>query len=349
MTITAITHSLSTPRFATYQLPILGGTSPEQCLGMYLWNKQLASAFLPVLQIVEISLRNAIHQSYVAAQEAEIERRFPEHIWAAKKEAATRWFMNKFSQQNNPDAYRNIEAAKRQLRYANKPITPENVIAKLTFGFWVSLVRKDFDVQRATYLTLWPNLRAEVFPKAVNPATGNPISINSIGNELKDINKIRNRLSHHEPLWRNSAAYQVEEIINKVIDQYDRCLKVINWINPSNLKLLELIDNNRKMAELCNLHALWKNKQLPAGLATLPMDPAWATSVKLDTAHTGVVVAVISATAIMIKSDKNKAVFHCIDADVEGAMAAYVLGAQVKFYPQISTNQHPDARNVMLL
>ncbi|MCK8540590.1 Abi family protein [Yersinia ruckeri] len=349
MTITAITQSLSTPRFATYQLPILGGTSPEQCLGMYLWNKQLASAFLPVLQIVEISLRNAIHQSYVAAQEAEIEKSFPQPTWAARKEAAKSWFINVFTPINNREANRNIEAAKRQLTIDRKLHTPENIIAKLTFGFWVSLVKNDYDTRRATYLTLWPDLRAEVFPNAVDTNTRNPLSINSIGNELKEINKIRNRLSHHEPLWRNNSAYQVEEIINKVIEHYDRCLKVINWINPSNLKLLELIDNNRKMAGLCNLHALWKNKQLPAGLATLPMNLAWADSVKLDTAHTGEVVAVISATAIMIKSEKDKVVFHCIQADVDGDMTAYTMGARVHFYPQISAARYPNAKNVTRL
>ncbi|MBP1039214.1 Abi family protein [Serratia fonticola] len=349
MTITAITQSLSTPRFSTYQLPVLGGTSPEQCLGMYLWNKQLASAFLPALQIVEISLRNAIHQSYVADQEAYIERSFPQHEWAARKVLAKSWFINVFTQQNNREANRNIEIAKTQLTKDNKPHTPENIIAKLTFGFWVSLVNNKYDVQRATYLTLWPNLRAKVFPNAIDVNSGNRLSINSIGNELKEINKIRNRLSHHEPLWRNNSAYQIEEIINKVIEHYDRCLKVINWINPSNLKLLELIDNNRKMAELCNLHALWKNKQLPTGLATLPLDPMWAKSVVLDTAHTGEVIGVMSATAIMIKSDKDKKVFHCIQADVDGAIASYVIGARVHFYPKISINQYPNAIKVTLL
>ena len=76
MTIKAITESLSTDRFATYQLPILGGTSQEQCLGIYLWNKQLASAFLPALQIIEISLRNAIYQSWIAHEEDQIELNF---------------------------------------------------------------------------------------------------------------------------------------------------------------------------------------------------------------------------------------------------------------------------------
>ncbi|MCL6392526.1 Abi family protein [Pectobacterium atrosepticum] len=349
MTITAITQSLSTFRFATYQLPILGGTSPEQCLGMYLWNKQLASAFLPVLQIVEISLRNAIYQSYVDAQEKIIESTYPEHSWATRKEFAKSWFISAFTEQNNREAYRSIEGAKAQLGREGKLLTPENIIAKLTFGFWVSMVRKDFDVQRASYLTLWPNLRGKVFPNALVPSSGVPMSINSIGNELKEINKIRNRLSHHEPLWRNKKAYQVEDIINKVIDHYDRCLKVINWINPSNMKLLELIDNNRKMAELCSLHALWKNKQLPTGLPSLPMNSEWAKGVFLDASHVGQVINIISTTAILIKSEKDKKVFHCIESDVEGTMQSYSLGTHVRFYPEPTTLSYPNAKKVVKL
>jgi hypothetical protein len=40
------------------------------------WNKKLTSVFLPVLQIVEISQRNTIHQSYFVTQEAESYGRF---------------------------------------------------------------------------------------------------------------------------------------------------------------------------------------------------------------------------------------------------------------------------------
>ncbi|EET1039207.1 Abi family protein, partial [Escherichia coli] len=266
MTIQAITESLSTARFSTYQLPILGGASPEQCLGIYLWNKQLASAFLPALQIIEISLRNAIYQSWIAHEEEQIEQNFQSHNWEKEKAKIDKlWFINAFTKQNNYIAWNNIKTAEKQLTYEKKPLTAENFISKLTLGFWVSMVQNDFDVQKNSYLTLWPHLRHRVFPNAINSNSGTPLSINSIGNELKEINKIRNRLSHHEPLWRNKKAYQVEDVINKVIEHYDRCLKVIHWINPSNLKLLDIIESNTRMSELCSLHALWKNKQLPAG------------------------------------------------------------------------------------
>ncbi|NCG53671.1 Abi family protein [Serratia fonticola] len=347
MTIAAITESLSTPRFSTYQLPILGGTSPEQCLGIYLWNKQLASAFLPALQIVEISLRNAIYQSWVAYEEDRIERNFAQHAWATKKSQVDKlWFVNVFTEQNNPIAWSNIKTARKQLLKDGKPLTAENYISKLTLGFWVSLIRNDFDIQHHSYLTLWPHLRTRVFPNAVNSSTGVALSINSIGNELKDINKIRNRLSHHEPLWRNTQAYQIEDIINKVVEHYERCLKVIHWINPSNLKLLDIIESNNRMAELCSMHTIWKNKQLPAGISTLPVKTDWSDGVKINSEHTGLIVKV-SASNVMIKSDKDQAIFYGAAKSMESGIGNYAPSDKVRFQPEKGQGKYPNAKKIV--
>lgn len=348
MTIKSITESLSTPRFATYQQSVLGGTSPEQCLGIYLWNKQLASAFLPALQIIEISLRNAIHQSWLAYEEEKIEGNFDEGLWEAKKSRIdTLWFVNSFTSSDNLIALSNIKTAKKQLVFESKSLTAENYISKLTLGFWVSLVNNDFDVQKNSYLTLWPNLRSKVFPNAVNSLNGAPLSINSIGNELKNINKIRNRLSHHEPLWRNDKAYQIEDIINKVVEHYDRCLKVIYWINPSNLKLLDIIENNTRMAELCSLHTLWKNKHLPAGIPILPVEMDWAQKVKINSEHTGKIVS-ISDSGVMIKSDKDKNIFFGSKKMLLGDIQAYSRNDRVIFFPEKSTKKYANARNIRI-
>lgn len=349
MTIQAITESLSTARFATYQLPILGGTSPEQCLGIYLWNKQLASAFLPALQIIEISLRNAIYQSRIAHEEEQIELNFQQRDWVKEKNKIDKlWFVNAFKKQNNFIAWNNIQTAAKQLTFEKKPLNVENFISKLTLGFWVSLVHKDFDIQKNSYLTLWPHLRKRVFPNAINSTTGTPLSINSIGNELKEINKIRNRLSHHEPLWRNKKAYQVEDVINKVIEHYDRCLKVIYWINPSNLKLLDIIESNMQMSELCSLHALWKNKQLPAGISSLQVRNDWSKGVKINPDHTGEIIN-ITTSNVLIKSDKNQAIFYGTDRTIQGGINTFSRNDKVRFTPEASTGRYPNAKNIMKL
>lgn len=51
-----------------------------------------------------------------------------------------------------------------------------------------------------------------------------------------------------------------------VISHYERCLKVIHWINPNNLKLLSVIDNDKLMGIACTQHTLWRSKMLASGL-----------------------------------------------------------------------------------
>lgn len=78
-------------------------------MGIYLWNKQIASAFLPALQILEVSLRNAIYHAKIQYEEDEIERNYPRDQWSALKNAIDRkWFITVMTAANNAESYRQI-------------------------------------------------------------------------------------------------------------------------------------------------------------------------------------------------------------------------------------------------
>lgn len=340
MTINAILNSISQHRFSTYQTAVFKGATDEECLGIYLWNKQLASAFLPALQILEVSLRNAIYQAKIEYEEENIEKKFAAHAWAAKKAEIDRsWFITVMTAANNSESYRQIEVAKKNIASERKPHIPENYIAKLTLGFWVSLVGKNFSIPNATYLTLWPHLRGRVFPNAVDQ-NGQPLSITEIGNALHAVNKVRNRLSHHEPLWSTGSTYNVEQAINKIATDYKMCLDIIRWINPSNLKLLNIIDNTDKVRELCTAHALWKNKQLPNGIPTLPLTDSndWCSPLLMNSRLEGVITR--------ININGNFAIIHCASegkdfcariSSFSGGIAAYKISENVNFEPSSNT------------
>lgn len=113
MTIAAILSSISQHRFATYQSSVFNGATPEECLGIYLWNKQLAGAFLPALQVIEVSLRNAICGAKQAFEEDEIKRLHPQPTWAQKKgNIDDKWFVTVMTQANNNTSFKAIAAAK---------------------------------------------------------------------------------------------------------------------------------------------------------------------------------------------------------------------------------------------
>ncbi|WP_414057481.1 Abi family protein [Pantoea dispersa] len=348
MTITAILDSISQHRFATYKSSVFNGASEEECLGIYLWNKQLAGAFLPALQIIEVSLRNAICAAKRRHEEALIEQRTPAANWPAlKSRIDDQWFVTVMTERNNRDSWRAVEAAKSQLIKDGKPLSTENLIAKLTFGFWVSMVNRDYSNGRARYLHLWPHLVPAVFPNALDKKQGTPLSVNRISSDLRDINTLRNRLSHHEPLWRSDKTYCVEQAINKVVRDYHKCLDVIRWINPSNLKLLSIIENTQKMSELCDPHALWKNKKLPSGLPDIPRTSVddWLASALLETRHQGEIISLDTGKGFaMIRSEKDGTKFIAPSGNFAGKFNAYTLGDRVTFEPENKTGgRHPVA------
>ena len=348
MTIAAILDSISQHRFATYKSSVFNGASEEECLGIYLWNKQHAGAFLPALQIIEVSLRNAICAAKRRHEEKLIEQRAPAADWPALKRIIDdQWFVTVMTERNNHDSWRAVEAAKSQLRKDGKPLTTENLIAKLTFGFWVSMVNRDCSDGRASYLHLWPHLIPEVFPNALDKKQGTPLSVNRISSDLRDINTLRNRLSHNEPLWRSDKTYCVEQAINKVVRDYHKCLDVIRWINPSNLKLLSIIENTQKMSELCDPHALWKNKKLPSGLPDIPRTSGddWLDSALLETRHQGEIISLDAGKSFaMIRSEKDGTKFIARAGNFSGRMHAYALGDRVTFEPENKTRgRHPVA------
>ncbi|MEG3132562.1 Abi family protein [Rouxiella sp. T17] len=351
MTIAAILNSISQPRFATYQSSVFKGVTEEECLGVYLWNKQLAGAFLPALQIIEVSLRNAIWTAKIKYEENVIEETSEFHDWPKLKDQIdSQWFVTVMTQSNNCNSYNAIENAKRQIKKEEKLNTTENLIAKLTFGYWVSMVDKKYEYDRASYLSLWPHLLPKVFPYALDKKNGNPLSLNRIGADLRDINTLRNRLSHHEPLWHSKKTYSVEQAINKVARDYYKCLEVIRWINPSNLKLLSIIENTQKMNELCNPHALWKNKQLPAGLSNLHSNQSegWLSSALLETRHKGGIISLDTVKGfamILSKIDGKK--FIAQAKNFAGGLQIYNLGDIVTFEPENkNSGRHPVASSV---
>lgn len=59
-------------------------------------------------------------------------------------------------------------------------------------------------------------------------------------------------------------------LFSKLQSLMNAYLKVIRWINPKNLKLLSVIDNDKLMGMACSKNALWRNKVLASGLPSLP-------------------------------------------------------------------------------
>lgn len=344
MTLQSVVKSISEERLSTYKKSHLSESESES-LGLYLWNKRLCSLLLPPLQIIEVSLRNALHDSYI--QYCLNKNVKAEEDGEEVQEVDYLWF--KTASANIPESERHIAQAERQLTKERKTFIPGNYIAKLPLGFWVAFCDKKFDVNNHTHgFSLWPSLRTAVFPGAVKGTL--PLSIDEIGSELRTINSLRNRIAHHETIFNDPKHYHFESALNKVIKAYGRCIKVIKWINPSNLKLISLLENEAKFAELCVKQEIAKYKSLPEELDQTDTShfDTWESELVVQERLNGDVV-VVKPKYCFIKCRESKVVFYCLNACFPKGRPIKV-GQQVNFIPQAAKEQgqKPTAQKVRL-
>lgn len=349
MPIESIVKTLSATRLSTYMKDHLCDASLEQSLGLYVWNKQLSGLFYPVLQVLEVSLRNAIYRAYIEDKLQEIETNYPQSHWENEKNNIDAlWFKSIYTANNNRIGFNQIVTAERDLIKDGKAITADNLIAKLSFGFWVHMT----DIRHRagnpkTVIDLWPNLTRHVFPNAFDlKDDGVRLSINNISSSLFEISKLRNRIAHHEPIWKGDDLYDSDDAINKVVAQYELCLKVISWINPNNLKLLSIIENDKQMGIACSQHTLWRNKMLAMGLASVPILSGWQERHQIDCRLRGEVVH-SNLFRALIKCDSSGKIFYTTQS-MQNRKRTWPLlvGSKQTFIPKPSANKYADATQV---
>lgn len=168
----------------------------DSVLQRYVWNVALSTTLLPTIHVLEVGLRNAVHHAATSAFGSDM------------------WFDN-VSQLNvsgsRKDA-RSVGAARRVLRHRKRPETADDIVAELTFGYWVHLFRADLEIPFVRRVI------SDVIPYA--PSTSRQRKV--LSGPLQQFLHIRNRIGHHEPIWhwRTLQADHAE------------LLKVIGWISP---------------------------------------------------------------------------------------------------------------------
>jgi hypothetical protein len=303
MTILKAVKSISKNRLATYRARFDVNTD-EKSLGIYMWNKKLCGVFLPVLQLLEVSFRNAIHEGYLEYQKKQllIENRDRTDL---EQKLDREWFKTFFVNNSaaHPESYNHIAQAERALASKQKPKDIDNIISKLPFGFWANLTSKKHDAGQADSLELWPTIRKEVFPGALRG--GAMISMKEIQDTIFDINDIRNRIAHHEPIWHAKHLFGQPAFSNKLIRDFGKCLEVIGWINPSNLKTVKLMESVGEFSNLCSEKTISYYMDITNDFSNIiPIDPqAWIAANLQEERHNGEVVN--SGNRIIIKSNIN--------------------------------------------
>ncbi|KPW45750.1 Uncharacterized protein ALO82_03268 [Pseudomonas syringae pv. broussonetiae] len=182
---------LSTPRMSRY---LKGNRDKDRAAEAYVHNMKIAESLVSVFHVLEVAVRNGIQK--------EMALEYGRDDWYEE------W--NGTGNANFQKLYDKISEAKNELRNRRVELTPDNIVAELSFGFWTSLFN------RATIINLSKPLMRVFYlcPKSMRQ----PDNIRTRLNKGRDL---RNRCFHHEPLlWQ--PLYELHRDVSEVI----------KWIEP---------------------------------------------------------------------------------------------------------------------
>ena len=191
-TIASLRDALSEPRFARYLERARGNEA--FAFALYLYNARLAKSFLFPLGVAEITLRNAVDGILVQS--------FGD---AWHRDSGFRGGVLNQKSRDSLDTAINRAG----------PDERSKVVAELTFDFWSNLFRSD-------YGELWRTKANIAFP-GLQHGEGR----HEIQNLVKPINRLRNRVAHHEPLLDVNSPDMLSKII-KLVEL--RCATTAQWM-----------------------------------------------------------------------------------------------------------------------
>lgn len=190
--VASLKASLSEPRFTTYLAKASG--SETFAFALYLYNARLAKSFLFPLSVAEVTMRNAVDGVLMQI-------------------FGTAWHQNAdfLDSVLTPESLGALEKAKQRARSNVRG----KVIAELTFDFWSNLFRNE-------YADLWRTKANIAFPGLTYREGRHEIQL-----LVREINRLRNRVAHHEPI----LDMNVPDLHSKIIKLVElRCQVTANWM-----------------------------------------------------------------------------------------------------------------------
>jgi Abi-like protein len=219
-------HILAPARISRYRSFLKLNTN-EQVYRAYCWNYALSAAVFPLLGCVEMHLRDAVHRTLSTQYAPKGTTNPTAYPWYDSTQPNHYPLHGKSINDVNNLLY----DKKTGLRKSRQP-TADDVVASLTFGFWTNLLRTFPPVQA-------PIIIPSIFPNHYisNPTQwGNKSNRENLNKHLRIVNDFRNRVAHHEPLFkfRYKTAYpkNIKTGLKNLQECVQDCLIMSGWIHP---------------------------------------------------------------------------------------------------------------------
>jgi hypothetical protein len=172
----------------------------------YLWNIALAESLFFSLNMVEIALRNALHET--------LRQHFGVPAWYDRQGLL------------EDDQRKGIKSVKKRIKDYGDQVTADRVVSELTFGFWVTILSRNYDAR------LWQGQNAAPLKRMFLQIPKNKRQRQTIHQQYNAIRVLRNRVFHYEPIFDDQNLRQ----------RHGEIKRGLHWLNPSMVDALELYD-----------------------------------------------------------------------------------------------------------
>lgn len=188
---------LSAPRWQRYLRA--ASNDPDKALALYEWNLQLAAALMHDVAHIEVAVRNSynkvLEDHWAGGEHWLLDSSSPIRSALVRKRRGKNIDLNERNRRSIDEAFQRL--------HTNAPAVGA-IIAELSFGFWRHLT------DTAHEKTLWVPYLSRAFPKGTNRR--------DIEASLMMINTVRNRASHHEPLFTSRREEEITQCQAKIVD-----------------------------------------------------------------------------------------------------------------------------------
>ena len=223
-------NALSIDRLKSYEI-LCPNSVQSDVIGAYHWNLLICQTLYPFIHSVEVALRNSIHKA------------------ATEKFKTEFWFDIVVTDGKSRSI---LEDTKNNLSRRFDNVSASDIVAALTFGFWTALIKQKTYADFRNPNRLWPDLFPSVFPYF--PRGEN--ERRHVSDRFEEIKLIRNRLFHHEPIWKFKNANTSQKCIIELRTKFNDIFKAIGWISKYKKNYLREFGFVRLFKDNCTLEVL---------------------------------------------------------------------------------------------
>ncbi len=272
---------ISTPRLHSYR-KILKVKKPNQIMRAYCWNIAVSAALYPVIQTLEVTLRNALDMavrnnhaplassgkpSYSGQRlwfKLMVTERQNSAILRMNSHQKSKWLRSDGTRKKYNYSEDHIRKVEREISRYKTYVQPEDILSNVPFGFWTTFLGEDYEDLTNKHL-LWPNLLHDVFPNApIGYTRGN------IEEQFNLVREFRNRFAHHEPVWKffdrnpldntidyTKPIYGLSASLSLLNKQYDQMLNIISWMSQNTYDSFLASNMHVEFKKLCSLDGFY--------------------------------------------------------------------------------------------